>query len=341
MSERSPLYRQWPLVQLLSASRYGVTLREMAEQMGVNPKTIRRDLRAFAELGFPLDVEIGPRGRKTWRIAAPHQPPLCFTFDEAFALYLGRQFLEPLAGTLFWQSAQSAFKKIHSLLNPSALDYLERLAPQVCSTRVGASDYSKKAELIDRLMQAIEDRRVAFLTYQSMQATEPTTYDVHPYGLAYHRGSLYLIGHSVDHDQIRHWKVDRIEEVRVDPYPFPWPDDFDLQSHLRGSFGIYHGQGDVGVTIRFSATVARYVRESRWHESQRLTPQPDGTLLAEFRLTGTEEIKHWILSFGRHAEALSPPSLRQELAGELDAARHHYARPPRRPDKPSPKEPTR
>jgi len=30
-------------------------------------------------------------------------------------------------------------------------------------------------------------------------------------GITYHRGSLYLIGRSPDHDEIRHWKVDRIE----------------------------------------------------------------------------------------------------------------------------------
>ena len=44
------------------------------------------------------------------------------------------------------------------------------------------------------------------------------TYDVYPYGLTYHRGSLYLIGWTPDHEEIRHWK-DRIEAQRR---PFAW-----------------------------------------------------------------------------------------------------------------------
>jgi len=47
--------------------------------------------------------------------------------------------------------------------------------------------------------------------------------------------------------------------------------------------------------------VARYVSESNWHESQKLTPQKDGSVLAEFQLSDTEEIKRWIMSFGQHA----------------------------------------
>jgi hypothetical protein len=41
----------------------------------------------------------------------------------------------------------------------------------------------------------------------------------------------------------------------------------------------------------------RYVQESNWHASQQLTPQNDGSLIAEFQLSGIEEIKSWVLSF--------------------------------------------
>ncbi len=90
-----------------------------------------------------------------------------------------------------------------------ALKYIDRFAAIFHQTTVGASDYSEKADLIDTLMRAIEERRVTFITYQSLQATEPVTYDIHPFGLTYHRGSLYLVGHAPEHDSIRHWKVDR------------------------------------------------------------------------------------------------------------------------------------
>ena len=73
--------------------------------------------------------------------------------------------------------------KIRASLGKGALDYLEQMARVIHPTTVGSSDYSKKAELIDQLMMGIEDSKAVFITYQSLQATEPTTYDAYPYGV--------------------------------------------------------------------------------------------------------------------------------------------------------------
>lgn len=96
MPEASPLIRQWMLLKLLSARRYGATVKEMAEEMSVSERTIRRDLETFLAAGFPLEEAVCDHGRKTWHIdPASSQPRLSFTFDEAIALYLG-QLVQPL-----------------------------------------------------------------------------------------------------------------------------------------------------------------------------------------------------------------------------------------------------
>lgn len=194
---------------------------------------------------------------------------------------------------------------------------------------VGANDYSQKAQLIDELMQSIEDRRAMFITYRSLRATEPVTYDIYPYGLTYHCGSLYLIGHAPQHDAIRHWKVDRIEDAKLEELRFNRPEDFDLEAHFAKSFGVFHSDGDVHVKVCFSPTVARYVQESNWHASQKLTAEKDGSVLAEFDLGNTEEIMRWIMSFGRHAEVLEPEELRTAILCEIQTLttvyRHHVS----------------
>lgn len=320
MSDDSALVRQWRLLKALSSRHYGVTVREMAEEMKVTEKTIRRDLQTFQEVGFKLEETTGEHGRKLWRVKAhKDQPEMAFALDEALALYLGRRFLEPLAGTFFWEAAQSAFKKIRAGLGQSALDYLEQIAGRLNHRVVGVSDYSKKADLIDALMQGIEDQRQTFLVYQSQQSTEPVTYPVYPYGLTYFRSSLYLIAYAPDHDQVRHYKVDRMEEVEVTALPFNRPDGFDLEKHLAGSFGVFQKSGKVTVKVRFGPTVARYVEESRWHDSQQLDKHRDGSLLATFELSNTEEIGRWILSFGKHAAVVEPPELRDWIADEAEA----------------------
>lgn len=320
MNEDSALIRQWRLLKLLSSRRYGATVKELSEEMKVNEKTIRRDLLTFEQVGFPLEETVGERGRKNWKVrGAKDQPELNFAMDEALALYMGRRFLEPLAGTFFWDAAQSAFKKIRACLGKTALEYLERIGARLHHRVVGAGDYSKKADLIDALMQAIEDHKQTFITYRSQQATEPVSYPVYPYGLTYFRGSLYLIAHAPDHNEIRHYKVDRIEDAEQTALPFNRPGDFDLEKHLAGSFGVFQGRGHVTVKVRFAPTVARYVEEARWHASQQLAKQRDGHLIATFALSNTEEIGRWILSFGKHALVLEPQELRERIADEAEA----------------------
>ncbi|NLE38477.1 MAG: HTH domain-containing protein, partial [Pirellulaceae bacterium] len=172
MSEETPLVRQWILLRMLAARHYGATVKEMAQEMGVSEKTIRRDLETFQVSGFPLEEVVCERGLKKWRIdPAKTQPGLTFAFDEAISLYLSRRLMEPLAGTPFWDAAQRAFKKIRASLGPEAIKYIERFAGMFHQTMVGTSDYTKKAEIIDELMQGIEDRKAVFITYQSLQAT--------------------------------------------------------------------------------------------------------------------------------------------------------------------------
>ncbi len=322
MADQPPLVRQWLLLRILSARHYGVTVKDLAAELGVSLKTVRRDLETLQAAAFPLEETVGEYGRKKWRIDAKRTSPgLGFALDEAIALYLARNLLEPLAGTPFWDAAQRAFRKIKATLGPETLKFCERFGQVFYQTMVGVSDYSKKAEIVDQLVAGIEDRQAVFITYQSLQATEPVTYDIFPYGMVYHRGSLYVVGWGRDQDGIRHWKVDRISEAGVTGIPFQRPDAFDLREHLSKSFGVYHagGQEPVCVKVRFAPEVARYVSESKWHPSQELTPQADGSLIAEFELGDTEEIKRWVLSFGRNAEVVAPATLRRELAEEAGA----------------------
>lgn len=303
---------------MLGARRWGVTIQEMADELGVHSRTIRRDLATFSEVGFPVREHAAERGRKQFTLHTPgSELPLSFAVDEALALYLGRRFMEPLAGTLLWEASQSAFQKIRACLGKSALAYLEKISAHVHQTSAGAGDYSRRSEQIDQLLRGIEDRRVTHLAYRSQRATEAVSYEVSPYGLAYHRGSLYLVAYSRDHDEVRHFKVDRVEQVEVSPFPFHLPEAFSLQKHLESSFGVYRGEGDVTVVVRFAPAVSRYVQESRWHQSQKLKQQKDGSLLATFRLSDSEEIKHWLYSFGRQAEVIEPRELRKEMAAEL------------------------
>ena len=122
---------------------------------------------------------------------------------------------------------------------------------------------------------------------------------------------------SRDYDEVRHLKVDRMQQVDVTNFPFQRPDDFDVRRHFANSFGVFQGDELVRVVVRFLPPVVRYVQESQWHESQKAMLEKDGSLRCEFQLSHTEEILRWILSFGRHAIVLEPDELRQRVVDEL------------------------
>ena len=328
MSHQSALTRQWILLQAVSARRYGATVKELAEEHEVSLKTIRRDLVMLQSAGLPLEETVVEHGLKRWRIDPERwKAPLGFAFDEAAALYVARRLLEPLAGTPFWNAAQSALKKTRSTLSDAALSYLDRFGETFHRTRFGESDYRGKAAVVEQLNQGIDDRCEVFLTYRSLRSTEPTTYPIHPYGLTFHRGSLYLVGWAPDHQQIRHWKLDRMEKAEVTQVRFNRPADFDLEAHFKNSFGVYEGGGDVrreGLVLGRGRPLCDASRSGTRARCSR--GQKDGSLVAEFELDGTREIKAWILSFGRHAEVLGPAELRSEMGEELGEAMVRYER---------------
>lgn len=326
MGQVDPLTRHLLLLRSLSSRSEGSTLRELAAELGVHTKTVRRAIATLQEAGFSVVEKTGPRGRKTWHIETTEGlSQLTFTFDEALALYLGRRFLAPLMGTMIGAAAGRAFKKIRSCLGSTAVEYIDAMTPRWHVTTFGAADYSDKADILDQLLMGLEEHKVIDITYRSLQATEPVTYPIHPYAFVQHRSALYVIGHSPNHGENRMFKVNRIEAANKTVFPFEMPEDFDLKATMASAFGVYLGQDEITVKVRFQPAVARYIEESTWHPSQKLVKQRDGSVLAEFELSDSREFKAWVMSFGRQAEVLEPQELRQEIAEELLAAYDHYA----------------
>jgi predicted DNA-binding transcriptional regulator YafY len=332
MPDETSMLRQWKLIRMLSARRYGLTIREMASEMKVGERTIRRDLSMFRSVGFRLEEKTGDRGCKTWQMAGDHgHPPLTFTLEEVAALYMGRQLLGPLAGTPFWSAAQSAWGKVRASLGKAVSEYLERAPKIFHCTSFGHCDYASKGQIIDDLHFAIDEHRAVHLTYQSQQATEPATRDVYPLRLVWHQDTLYLVAATPGQERPKTYKVDRIDAVEVSAFVHQLYRDFDIEAYNSGSFGIYDGDGDITVVVKFLPAVARYVSEKRWHKSQEETKHRDGSLTERYRLSNTVEIKSWILGFGANAIVLEPESLREEIAAELEQMLKAYRGMPPKP----------
>lgn len=309
---------------MLEASRTGCTIQELVQETEVSDKTIRRDLKVLQNV-FDITEQTGDGGVKRWRMK-PLADQVGFNYTELLSIHVSQRFMEPLAGTPFWEGSRSVLRKIKGAIGENSVRYIEKLNAGLRATTVGASDYSERGEMIDNLMVAIEDRKVTLIVYQSMQATEAVEQEVYPLGMVFHNGSLYVIAWSSRRAEVRNFKLDRIEEVDVQNLQYQVPAEFDLQDWLSHSFGVWRSRQDdlQTIKVRFTRSAARYVQESTWHHSQQLFPQDDGTLMVEFQLPDIEEILKWILSFGRNAMVLEPPELVERISDEVQQMSKTY-----------------
>ena len=279
--------------------------------------------------GFPFEETLGDYGRKQLRLSPGKAlPALSLNWEEAISLWLARRFMKPLAGTHFWIAVNRAFEKVRAVLGDEPLRYIERMASAFhLTTGDGGEKYAPKALILDDLTRAIDQCRMTDLVYQSENATEPASRTVYPYGWVMHHGSLYLVAHAPDHGEVRVYKADRMESVAVDELKFQRPLDFSLSRFFAGSFGVYRGEGQspIAVRIKFLPAVARAIGEKQFHPSQKLTRERDGSVTAEFKLTATQELKSWLLSWGANAVVLEPQALADEMRAEVQSLVRLYA----------------
>ena len=327
----------------------GVDIETLAKKFNVSTRTIRRDLKILKTNGFPIVEYKAQAGRKilriedvsVWNGSDGSTPTDCsndasprFSYDEAAAMYIGRRFLAPLMGTFVWDAASRALEKIRSSLGSRAVAFCDRLFESVKNTRIGWSDYSDKAQILGDIWTAVENHLCVQIEYQSLSSDVPRIYTIHPYKILNHHGTYYVVGYSCRTKDIRHWKVNRMISALKQDKKFRVLPNFKKNEarYFKEMFGVYQkdhiGQKPEKVVIRFAPDVARYIQEHIWNESQKFTPQEDGSVLMEMKLICTVELKSWILSFGHCATVIRPEPLREMIREELDKAVMIYSESP-------------
>jgi len=124
-------------------------------------------------------------------------------------------------------------------------------------------------------------------------------------------------------NEVRIFALDRIKMLHQTKETFEVPKDFSLEDFTGLSFGVYQGE-PVHIKVWFHPDVAGYIKEKIWHESQKINPKPDGSIIFEAEVAGTDEIRFWIMTWGSKAEVLAPASLREEIRAEAEKVARQY-----------------
>src|SRR6516225_8385714 len=138
MPRNTEVIRQWNVLREIERSRgAGVTIDDLATRCGVTTRTIRRDLQALEEAGFPIfDDRSRDDGRTRWIINGQAFKGLSagLTLSELCGLYFSRSLVESLSGTPFRDEVDRAFDKLTAALTPHMQRFLDQL-PRVLSAK--------------------------------------------------------------------------------------------------------------------------------------------------------------------------------------------------------------
>src|SRR5258708_32032879 len=280
MPRNAEVIRQWTILREIERARgAGVTIDDLASLCSVTARTIRRDLQALEESGFPLfDDKTHDDGKTRWMVNGQALKGLSagLTVSELCALYFSRTLLESLSGTPFRDDVESAFEKLSSALTPHMRRFLDQL-PRVIATKADPMrrrEDPRTQRLIARALEATLQHRQATIVYHSKSSERTKTYLVHPYRLAYAQGALYLLSYVPAYREVRPFAVERLQEISLLEERFT-PIEELPDAAFPHSLGVHSGPPE-RVEIEFQPAVADYVRSRDWHASQALEDDSTG-----------------------------------------------------------------
>ena len=320
--KRDRVARFYRVATYLATHPDGVTPDELARFLGMSRRTAYRDLRALEdELGIPVWAEGGRWGLEREALL----PAFRLSQGEAMAVFLAARLMAKYADAYDPELA-AAFQKLGEAL-PEVLGQHVHRTLDVMAGRPPDPEGTRRLRALTR---AWAERRVVELTYDVSTydpARAERTARVRPYLIepSTETHALYLIGWDETKNAIRTFKLERIRRLTVTPETFAAPPDGVIEEALERAWGIIADQGAVEVELRFAPTVASRVAETTWHPTQKVRRDADGSLAWRATISGTIEIRSWILSWGPDVEVVAPAALRAEVATLLADAAGHYS----------------
>ena len=226
-----------PTTRLLAAlellqSRGRVTGPELAAQLQVHLRTVRRYVVALVDIGVPVVAE---RGRDGAYLLTPgfRLPPMMFSDDEALALAIGLLAARELGLASTRIAVASAQAKLERVM-PVALKSRLRAIDQTVHLDLQRPAATADSRALATLSEAAQRQQRVLLHYRSPQQVD-TERQFDCFGLAFYAGHWYAVGHCHLRHGLRSFRLDRVQRAAPLPASFGAPPPFDALAYLKHS----------------------------------------------------------------------------------------------------------
>ncbi|PRZ42144.1 proteasome accessory factor C [Antricoccus suffuscus] len=265
----------------------GVTVQELAAEFDTSPAQIRKDLKALWFCGLPGQgmgemIEVSFNGEVVdISFDAGIDRPLQLTQQEATALIVALRALTASPELVDNDSVTSALDKIETAVGDRA-STSRAIAVSATPTPAVAADVKK----------ALESRRALEIDYYVATRDEKTTRVVDPVRMVRVPGGDYLQAWCRRAEDMRTFRLDRIDRALVldEPASPPEDDPRDL------SAGVYEpGPDDTVVSLKLSLG-GRWLTD--YYELENVEYADDGTTYAELPVAEDDALERLLWQLG-------------------------------------------
>jgi predicted DNA-binding transcriptional regulator YafY len=308
------------LLSLLQLRREWTGL-ELAERLGVGPRTIRRDIDKLRSLGYPIEAAPGVAGG--YRLGAGGElPPLLLDDSEAVAVAVGLR--TAAAGSIsgIEETSVRALAKLEQVL-PSRLRRRVSALSDATSA-FGAEGPRIDADLLATLAAACRDSTRLRFTYVARDDATSHRY-AEPSAVVHSGYRWYLVAFDLARDDWRTFRIDRIrgrvrlaERGRARVVPGGDPAAFVKRRLQPGAEEPEAAPGK----IRVQAAAAQ-IRKCVPGRHAVVEPEDEHHCIVTTRAAWSRYFLVWMTLLDEPIEILGPPELlaaAHALAGRLSAA---------------------
>ncbi|MDB6029390.1 MAG: helix-turn-helix, type 11 domain protein [Verrucomicrobiales bacterium] len=245
------------------------------------------------------------------------------TESEMIALLVAQKDLKSRGAASLDRGITSTFKKIVSTASAKLVSKI-KVWERVISFRFSGHARTD-SKVFSAMAHAAGSHQEMTIKYRDPNGAE-TTRDIHLLNISNINGDWY----GFAFDSLREWKVRcfnlcRIKEYSLTGKTYEYPEGWTLEKYLKNSFGVFSGDGEHHVVIRFRGKVADLIREKEWRCQTDLIELGNGVVELHLTVNGLFEVFLWVMEWGCNAKVVSPPELRGMVENEIKAMMEAYA----------------
>ncbi len=284
--------------------------------MECDRRSVKSNVLSLKEMGYDISMEKG------YKLVSRE-------FDDSDLRILIDSVL--FSKSISARQAKDLIQKIRDM----ASNYFNAKVSHVCNLPEINRTINKQAMYsLDMINDAIAAKRKITFIYNEigtdfkLHPKREEAYIVNPYQIVANNGRFYLIGNYDKYDNVAHFRVDRITDVKIldekvkSMKQIPeLSNGLNLPKHMAEHIYMFSGKS---VSVKLETTVDMMTELVDWFGTDFTVMKQDGDKITAKVICNENAMRYWALQHGPYVEVLTPESLRNQIMTDIKEMQKKY-----------------